>query len=184
MKKIFSIIAIILSFLTGSVQAATNRIEVPEGNLVFSLSDKWKKQDSVSQKAPKMDASDPLMLRWKREGITDQKGTLVTSGLNVVTFHVQQDTDVVFMSHSLMTRRKWPFKKFLTAKEDGLVIPNSMGYLTEFKPNDDILIKAFVIHAINNGKFVEIVLSTTDEIFAQIEPEFRAIIQSINLMQK
>ena len=58
-----------------------------------------------------------------------------------------------------------------------------MAYFTEFKANNEVLLKCFVIYSINNGIFVEVALSATDDIFAQVEPEFRDIIKSIHLIK-
>ncbi len=80
-----------------------------------------------------------------------------------------------------MHRRGWPYKEFLTAKNDGIVLPNSMAYLTEYPLREDLLMKVFVVHAINDGKFVEINLSATDDIFLQVEPELRSVLKNIRL---
>ena len=179
MKKLMYLVIVFMCFLASDV-SATNRIELKEVNLIFSLSDDWK-QNSVP---PKIDAKDPPLLAWKRKSITGQNGHSVSAGLNIIVSNIQSDANVMLVSHSLMTRRGWPFKQFLTAEKDGLVMPNTVGYFTEYKPRNDILLKVFVIHTITNDKFVEVILSATDDIFTQVEPEFKAIIQSIRLMQK
>jgi hypothetical protein len=179
MKKFMYIVIVFMCFLASDVRA-TNRIESKEGNLVFSLSDEWK-QNSV---LPKRDAKDPSLFAWKRESIIGENGHSVSAGLNIIVSNIQPDANVMLVSHSLMTQRRWPFKQFLTAEKDGLVMPNTVGYFTEYRPRNDILLKVFVIHTITNGKFVEVILSATDDIFTQIEPEFKAIIQSIRLIQE
>ena len=180
MKKLIYMVVMIVCFITSNVNAS-NRVEIVEGNVVFTLPDVWEKQPIKG--SPKMDASDPLFLVWKREGIVDKKGTSVIPGLNIVIFNIQKNADIVLLSHLLMKRRGWPFKGFLSFEEDGVVLPNSLAYLTEFKANNEMLLKCFVIHSINNGIFVEVALSATDDIFAQVEPEFRDIIKSIHLIK-
>lgn len=80
-----------------------------------------------------------------------------------------------------MRRRGWPFKQFLTTDQDGLSLPNSVGYLTDFSPREGLLMKVFVVHAINNGKFVEVNLSATDDIFTQVEGELRSVLKSLRI---
>lgn len=162
----------------------SSRIEIPEGNILFTLSESWTKNNSAVNHIPKMDASDPLFLSWKRQGIKGKNGSLINAGLNIVIFNVPQDSNVVIMSHTLMHRRKWPFIGFLSQEKDGLMLSNSLGYYTESRPREDILLKMFVIHSIHNGKFVEIVLSATDDIFEHIEPELKNIIKSIQYYSK
>jgi hypothetical protein len=57
-----------------------------------------------------------------------------------------------------------------------------MGYLTQYSPRHDLVMKVFVVHLINNGVFAEFILSATEEVFPQVEPEFRAIIRSLHLV--
>jgi hypothetical protein len=64
------------------------------------------------------------------------------------------------------------------------MLPNSMGYLTQFLPRQDLVMKVFVVHLINKGVFAEFILSATEEVFPQVEPEFRAIIGSLRLVKE
>lgn len=177
------LVAAILGFcLIGNIAAADREITVRQADIAFVLPDKWDpKTISGNRSPPKMDRSDPLYLGWKRAPIVDSAGHRVFPGMNMVVYYVAQDTDVTLTSAMLMHRRGWPFKKFLTSADYGLKLPHSLGYLTEYSPRKGIVLKLFVIHAVNDGKFVEIILSATREVFPLVEGEFRSIIQSLRL---
>jgi hypothetical protein len=161
---------------------AASEVNFKEGEIAFSLPDTWETKGSSSNRvAPKMDSSDPLYVAWKRTAIVDKGGNSVSAGLNITVFNVPPDSNVVLASSTLMRRRGWPFKEFLTSEKDGLTLPNSLGYLTEFSAPNGVALKVFVVHSINNGKFVEVTLSATDDIFSQVAPEFRAVLKSLRL---
>lgn len=179
MKYIFFGLAVCIS-LTINNACADESVTVGEASIAFLLPDGWNKS-SINDKpaSPTMDSSNPLFRVWKHKPILDPSGRSIEPGLNITVFNVPSDANVSLMSSVLMHRRSWPFSKFLTSVDDGLSLPNSHGYLTEFLPAPEIRMRAFVIHAINHGKFVEIVLSSTNETFEQVLPEFRSIIQSL-----
>lgn len=177
----FALVLLFLSLASLSAEAATE-IQMKEAEIAFSLPDTWETNGiSNNRVAPKMDSSDPLYVAWKRTAIADKDGTPVTAGLNVTVFNVPSEANVVLISNALMHRRGWPFKEFLTTERDGLKFPNALGYLTEFSAPNGVAIKLFVVHSINNGKFVELTLSATAEIFSQVAPEFRGILKSLRL---
>jgi len=179
----YPLIFIIFSTLVQSPVFAATEVTLTEAEIAFSLPEEWDTKGVFPPRTTsKMDSSNPLFVIWKRNTIADNIGKPVTPGINIAVFKVPPNADVVLASSALMHQRKWPFKAFLTSTKDGLVLPNSMGYLTEFSPYDGLIIKMFVIHSINNGKFIEITLSATDEIFPQIEQEFRAILKSFRLI--
>ena len=181
MKKLTLASLVLLSLLPYYVEAASEVI-FKEAEITFSLPDTWDaKGVSPNRATPKMDSSDPLFVAWKRTAIVGKGGNPVSASLNITVFNAQPDANVVLTSSTLMRRRGWPFKAFLTSDNDGLMLPNSLGYLTEFSPRDGLLMKVFVIHSINNGKFVEVTLSATDDIFPQVEPELRAVLRSIHI---
>lgn len=172
---------LLLSLAPLYAEAATD-IQMKEGGITFSLPDTWEaKGISNNRVAPRMDSSDPLFVAWKRTAIVDKNGNPVSAGLNVTVFNVPPEANVVLLSSTLMHRRGWPFKAFLTTEKDGLRLPNSLGYLTEFSAPNGLAFKTFVVHSINNGQFVEVTLSATAEIFSQVAPEFREILKSLRL---
>jgi len=181
MSKLKLVIGIFIWLIPLCGKAATD-IQFQEAEIAFSLPDTWDgKGISPNRVPPKMDSTDPLFMYWKRAPLTGKNGNTISAGLNVTVFNVQPDANVVLASSSLMRHRGWPFKQLLTSEKDGLTLPNSLGYLTEFSPRDGLLMKIFVVHAINNGKFVEVNLSVSDDIFAQIEPECRSVLKSLRL---
>lgn len=181
MKNLALAIAIFVGLIPFTGRAATD-IQFQEGKISFSLPDAWEgKGISPNRAPPKMDPTDPLFVSWKREAVTGKNGNPVSAGLNITVFNVQPDANVALASSSPMRRRGWPFKQFLTADKDELTLPNSLGYLTEFSPRDGLLLKVFVVHAINDGKFVEVNLSATDDIFPQVESELRSVLKSLKL---
>lgn len=181
MKNLAITLLLLLSFFLNHALAASD-IRFQEGEITFSLPDEWNANGVLLNRSPpKMDPTDPLFVSWKRAVITGKDGAPVSAGLNVTVFNVPPDTNVVLASTSLMRRRGWPFKQFLTAEKDGLRLPNSLGYLTEFSPRENLLLKVFVVHAVNNSRFVEVNISATDDIFPQVESELRAILRSLNV---
>lgn len=179
----FRIPLFILLNLFASLAWAATEITFSHGELAFTLPDSWDPMGILAKRSPARTPSDPYSSRWKRAAIKDSLGNPVSPGMNVTMFNVAPDVNVALMSSSLMHRRGWPFKELLTSEKDGLSLPNSMGYLTEFSPREGLLMKVFVVHAINNGTFVEVNLSATEEIFPQVEPEFRAVLRSLRLSQ-
>jgi hypothetical protein len=181
MKKLTLAFLLFLS-LAPCYGEAASEVNFKEAKIAFSLPDTWEAKGSSSNRVtPKMDSSDPLYVAWKRTAIVDKGGNPVSAGLNITVFNVPPDANVVLASSSLMRRRGWPFKEFLTSEKDGLTLPNSLGYLTEFLAPNGVALKVFVVHSINNGKFVEVTLSATEDIFLQVEPEFRAMLKSLRL---
>lgn len=181
MKKLALALCIFIGLIPFYGKAATD-IQFQEASITFSLPDAWEaKGVSRNSAPPKMDSTDPLFVSWRRSALPGKNGNRIFAGLNITVFNVQPDTNVVLFSNLLMHRRGWPYKEFLTAKNDGIVLPNSMAYLTEYPLREDLLMKVFVVHAINDGKFVEINLSATDDIFLQVEPELRSVLKNIRL---
>jgi len=181
MRKLLAALFTLILILPNYGQAAAD-VRIEEAQLAFVLPDAWDATVlSPNRNQSKMDASDPLFLLWRRASVIDKNGHAVSAGINVTTFNVPPDANVVLASSSLMHRRNWPFKQFLSASQDGLALPNSLGYLTEFSPQKGVLMKLFVVHAINEGKFVEITLSSTEHVFAQVESEFRSVIRSLRM---
>jgi hypothetical protein len=181
MSKLIVPLFLLLILVANFGWAATD-VNFNEGGIAFTLPDSWEpKGISDNRVAPDMSPSDPLFFRWKRAVITDKAGKKVSAGMNVIVYNVPPDADIVSVSDLLMHRRNWSRKEFLTAKKDGLKLPNWMGYLTEYSPRDGLMMKVFVVDSINNGKFVEVSLSATEEVFPQVESEFRAILKSLRL---
>jgi hypothetical protein len=181
MKKLTLAFLLFLS-LAPCYGGTASEVNFKEAAIAFSLPDTWGAKGSSSNRVtPKMDSSDPLYVAWKRTAIVDKGGYPVSAGLNITVFNVPPDANVVLASSTLMRRRGWPFKEFLTSEKDGLTLPNSLGYLTEFSAPNGVVLKVFVVHSINNGKFVEVTLSATDDIFSQVAPEFRAVLKSLRL---
>lgn len=170
--------------LTISNVFADQSVAVGEASIAFLLPGGWEKSSNNNQSPPTMDASNPLSRAWKYkpyQTIVNSNGQIIEPGLNVTAFKVPPDANIALISSALMRKRGWPFIKFLTSETDGLSMPNSLGYLTEFSENAGTKLSVFVIHAINNGKFVEIILSTTSETFQLMESNFRSIIHSIHV---
>ncbi len=176
------IIGIFLIFVSYFHNLGAAGIKVQETNITFNLSDSWdNKANILNRTHPEMTPSDPLYMAWKRKVIIDKNGNPISAGLNVTVFNVQSDTNIVLLSSALMHRRNWPFKQFLSVENDGLKLPNSLGYFTEFSPQNGLVLKMFVIHAIIDNKFVEFDLSATEDIFPQVESEMRETIKSLHL---
>ncbi|MEW6352512.1 MAG: hypothetical protein AB1646_25985 [Thermodesulfobacteriota bacterium] len=155
---------------------------IKEAGIAFALPDRWEANPAPENRIPPtMESFDPLFLGWQREAIVDSAGRRVRPGINAVVFKVPKDTDVTMYSHQLMQQRGWPFKGFLTAEKDGLKLPNAVGYLSEFSPANDMLFRVFVIHAVHDGKFVELVFSATTEVFPSVEAELRSMIASLRV---
>lgn len=181
MKNLALAIALFVCLVPFSGMAATD-IQFQAGEITFSLPDFWDgKGISPNRDPPKLDPTDPLFVSWKRAAVTGKNGNPISAGLNITVFNVQPDANLALASSSLMRRRGWPVKQFLTADKDELTLTNSLGYLTEFSPQVGLLLKVFVVHAINDGKFVEVNLSATDDIFPQVEPELRSVLKSLKL---
>lgn len=181
MKAYFFGILVLLNLI--SVNAlADERITVGEASLAFLLPEGWGKSPINDKPASAtMDSSNPLFRAWKHKVIMDSSGRPIEPGMNVVVFNVPPDTNISLMSSALMHKRGWPFKQFLTTANDGLSLSNSHGYLTEFAAAPNVQMRLFVIHAINHGKFVEVTLSSTQDTFDQVLPEFKSIISSLRV---
>jgi hypothetical protein len=180
MKSILHGLAISIALFANVARAS--EVNIDDANISFSLPDTWNSRVMTYNKSePKMTPSDPLFLYVKRQSITDNAGRTISPGFNITTFNVSADSDVTLMSNTLMNQRGWPINGFISAEKYGLKLPNSMGYLTEFSPSPGITLKAYAIFAINNGTFVEIVLSEPDSISSQLDPEFRAVLSSLAL---
>ncbi len=179
MKKTIGLVFIGL-FLVVNGATAELEVTIKEAGIAFSLPDKWEaKPVPQNRTTPTMESYDPLYLGWQREPIADSAGRQVRPGINVLVFNVPADTDTMMVSNSLMHQRGWPFKGFLTGEKDGLKLPRSMGYISEFSPEKDAVLRLFVVHAVNDGKFVEFVFFAIREVFPAVEAEFRGMIQTL-----
>jgi hypothetical protein len=186
-KRILFGFLLLLSLFANFTYAQQN-VKVSEAVLTFDLPQGWEETlIRDSRKPPSMERTDPLLLRWKQTYIVDKAGRKVSPGLNVTVnvtvFYVPNDTKVAIASSSLMQRRGWPFLPLHPSDRAALKLPKSVGHLTEFSSREGIRLKAFVIHAINKGRFVEINLSAPQDIFPTKENEFRSIIQSLRLLK-
>ncbi|MBC3875970.1 hypothetical protein [Undibacterium flavidum] len=180
--KILAIFAALLLFIEPPTAAAASDIQLNEAHISFKLPDTWDAKRQVQGNLkPSMESSDPLMVSWKRSPIVDKDGSMVLAGLNVVAFKVPADSNVVLISARLMAQRGWPRKKFLTVEHDGITLPNSLAYESEFLSGPDRKMKVFIVHAVNGGVFVELMFSATDEIFEKIEPELREALRSLKV---
>ncbi|MDD5300394.1 MAG: hypothetical protein PHD65_07865 [Gallionella sp.] len=170
-------------------------------NLLFHV-EGWSISTTTNDRSSQLiDASNPLFRAWKGyRPILANGQSAMAPGLNITAFNVPPNANIELLSRSLTLNRGWPIIRLLTSETynkqasnttqswpiiqlsvlgtDGLSMQNSFGYLTEFSVNTDTKLKAFVIHAINHGKFVEIILSATSETFQKIEPELRYILRS------
>lgn len=171
-------LGLLAAFALGAA-SADQAVRVSEAGIAFSVPDAWNaKAISSNEKPPKMDNSDPLLLRWQRAAIPNASGVAVLPGFNLAAFNVPAGFDVVPYSAALMGGRGWPLKAVLSRDKDGPKLPYSTGYLTEVS-RGGISMKMFVIHAVHKGKFLEITLSATADVFPKVEPEFRAILLSM-----
>jgi hypothetical protein len=71
-KTILAVLALII-VIPYSGWAATDII-LKEAGLMFTLPDTWDATGIRNQSAPKMDSTDPLMIRWKRSPVVDKSG--------------------------------------------------------------------------------------------------------------
>lgn len=177
MKKYF-IFILILTCTTANVAHGDQKVMVGEASLSFLLPEFWSQSIGYTQTQPTLDPSNPLLLTWKRAAINDTNGRAIMPGLNIATFHVPQDTNLEMASVTLLKKRNSKIVGLIT-REDGLSLPNSLGFVVEQPVSQEITLTALVIHAINKEKFVEIVFSTTPETWQQAAPEFDTIMRSL-----
>jgi hypothetical protein len=181
MRTIVSVSIVALCLVANGAMAG-QEVAVKEAGIAFTLPDTWKTQHaSMNRSRGKKNPSRPVMLGWSRAPLIDSKGRKVRPGINVLVSPTPSQGQIALASGTIMHGRGWPFRGFLTGKKDGLRLPRTLGYLTEFSPRRGLLFKAFVIHIINGDKFVELILSATKEVFPRVEGEFRSIIRSLHL---
>ncbi len=181
MRTIVSVSIVALCLVSNGAMAG-QEVAVKEARIGFTLPDAWKPQGGrMNRPRGKKNPSRPVMLGWSRAPIIDSEGRKVRPGINVIVSAAPSHGQIALASAPIMHGRGWPFKGFLTGKKDGLRLPRTLGYLTEFSPRHGILFKAYVIHIINGDKFVELILSATNEVFPRVEGEFRSIIRSLHL---
>ncbi|MGL4861211.1 MAG: hypothetical protein ACRC5A_16050, partial [Enterobacteriaceae bacterium] len=163
-------------------QPKLNQIVLPYEGLTFQLPASWtlREQPSAEQEQSDKHPGAPLFFSWGRTPITSKKGESVSAGLNILSFSVEKDSELAILSSLLIKQHKWPIRRFLHADRDGLKLKNAMGYLTDLPINDELTMKMFVIHALHQQKFVEVVLSSTEETFPQLEKELSSIIHSLS----
>lgn len=178
MKKYFLYFILIFTCTTSNVAHGDQKVMVGEASLSFLLPEFWSQSIGYTQTQPTLDPSNPLLLAWKRTAINDTNGRAIMPGLNIATFHVPQDTSLEMTSVTLLKKRNAKIVGLIT-RDDGLLLPNSLGFVVEQPVNQEITLTALVIHAINKGKFVEFVFSTTPETWQQAVPEFGAIMRSL-----
>ncbi len=116
---------------------------------------------------------------FKREAIIDNSNTQIIPNIAVIIEDVDENTDVI--EYSIVKRTKTPFDVSETfIHGDGkLNYKNAVGYKGTYKDQRSILHTIYVVHAINKNKGIQLILDTTSETFAEIDPEFLAVLKSL-----
>lgn len=115
---------------------------------------------------------------FKRESIKDKIGRDVIPNISIITEKVNKKQDVV--TYSAFKRMQTPFSVDSVFIHDSGIIEfkNAIGYLGQYEDKYG-LHKVYVIHAINNKRGIQIFFDVTEDLFEQVDPEFRITLKSV-----
>jgi hypothetical protein len=145
---------------------------IEEAKISLNLpNEKWELKDKVDQNGMQI-------YFFKREPIVDSIGREVIPNISVIVEGVNKNLDVV--TYSAMKRSKVNFDVIdVFIRDDGVIdFKNAIGYkgkyVDQFGEHT-----VYVIHAINNGKGLQIFFDVLTELFNELDNEFKLTLKSI-----
>ena len=145
---------------------------IKEANLSLSLpNDKWKffkTQEGNGVKA----------YFYNRESIKDETGRDVIPSIGVVVEDVDKKLDAVTFSMMKRSKAKFKVDKMFLQKDGIIDLKNAVGYKGRYsdKFGEHTI---YVIHAINKGKGIQVIIDVLSELFDKLDPEFKMTLKSL-----
>lgn len=125
---------------------------------------------------PKQEKNGYTIYVFKRDPVLDSAGRKIIPNAAVVIEKVQPKTDAIIYSVNKRANGGFDVTKVFSHEDGTISYLNAVGYKGTY--TDQIDHTVYVVHAINGDKGMQIILDTSTETFATLEPEFLQILKS------
>jgi hypothetical protein len=172
MKKLLLRLAIVFIVLSVHERSYSQDsvYEFREGNIKLTIpNEHWHLQ-------PKQEKNGYTIYVFKRDPIVDSSGRSIIPNVAIVIEKVKPKTDVIIYSVNKRSNGGFSVLKMFTHEDGTIHYLNAVGYQGTY--TDQVDHTVYVIHAINGDKGMQLILDTTTETFAALDPEFLQILKS------
>ncbi|PJJ60839.1 hypothetical protein CLV45_2272 [Hymenobacter chitinivorans DSM 11115] len=171
--------------LMGSVKAQS-QVLLPEANLALTLPATYSTFDRQVQ-------GERLLYLSKRSPIQDKTGRSVIPNVAFQLEEIPASVSLKEFSAELLdglttgespdVRTPRVVDSYRPGEKDGLIPDKRMqGYKLQYFDAGSVEHTAYVVYLVHNNVGVQAIFDSTTDVFAQCEPEFRAIIKSITII--
>jgi hypothetical protein len=124
------------------------------------------------------------LFRYRREAITDSNGNKIMPNIAFVFEEVDKKIDVVNYSVAVRIRTGAIFKNiksmFVPGDDSNLLkIDNALGYVIEYIDTNNVSHTVDIVHALNNGIGIQVIMDTTTDLYPTVKSEFDSTLKSL-----
>lgn len=116
---------------------------------------------------------------FNRTVIIDSLGKNISPSISIVIESIDKNIDLVNFSVIKRTKRPFEVEKVFNYETGLINYKNAVGYQGNYFDGDDKH-TIYVVHAIKNGKGIQIICDATTSVFSQINDEFLLTLKSIS----
>jgi hypothetical protein len=125
---------------------------------------------------PKEEKNGFVIYVFKRDPIMDSSNRNIIPNAAVVIEKINPKMDVITYSMYKRTNAAFDVTKVFSHEDGTINYLNAVGYQGTY--SDDMAHTVYVVHAKNGDKGIQIILDTTTETLAAMDPEFLQILKS------
>ena len=164
------VVSFFLLFQYGELLATDSVYLFKEAHIQLEVNSHWHLQ-------PRQEQNGFIIYVFKRDPVFDSLNRKIIPNAAVVIEKIDPKMDVV--AYSVNKRASGAFSVTQVFNhEDGIIrYVNAIGYKGTYTDQMDHIV--YVVHAINEGEGMQIILDTTSETFPALEAEFLQILKSI-----
>lgn len=157
-----------------NAQGQGEKIEFSEWGASIQLpSNKWSPiGEFFNQQANKS------IFSYRREKLMDKSGLAVMANISFI-FEKVPHIDVYTYSAQLQLQVPIDIKTKFTSTSGLMSLKNAVGYIGTSVDQDGIEHTIILIHALNSGKGMQVIMDITSELYPQIQGEFKKALKSL-----
>lgn len=121
---------------------------------------------------------------YKRNFLIDEAERAIVPNFAIISEEIETDINVIEYSAFVRTQVKFNVEKVFSRQTGEISLKKAVGYIGNYTDKNDMLHRIYVIHALYDGKGIQIIGDITDSVNDQMHEEMMGILKSIEYKKK
>jgi len=152
-------------------------ITLDSAHIEISLPRAWQRKPEIYEKPG------VTMYHFRRQTVYDSEARRIIPNLAVFAEEVPRGVDLI--EYSVAKRTEAAYRDMSSVKLAWATPgdPGSLCYLAQYDDPAGIAHKVYLVHALVNGKGIQIIIDGTESVFDMLDPEYRLILGRLRFTQ-